>query len=71
MDPATAQDLVDWRRPTNQKQVEEILGLWNVDQRFIPNNAQIVRSIMNLLKGNMKHVVFAESQEAVFHKVVI
>lgn len=50
MDPAKAQDVVDWPRPTNQKQVEEILGLWNVYRPFISNDAQIVGPIMDLLK---------------------
>jgi hypothetical protein len=29
MDQAKAQDIVDWPRPTNQKEVQQLLGLWN------------------------------------------
>jgi hypothetical protein len=71
MDPAHAQDIVDWPRPTKQKEVQQILGLWNFYRRFIPNYAQIVAPITDLLKGNGKDFQFREAQEAAFLKVVI
>jgi len=37
MDPAKAQDTVDWLRPKNQQEVQQILGLWNFYRRFIMN----------------------------------
>jgi hypothetical protein len=71
MNPAKAQDIVDWRRPKNQKEVHQILGLWNFYRRFIPQYAHIVAPITDLLKGNGKDFQFKEAQEAVFLKIVI
>jgi hypothetical protein len=71
MDPAKAQDIVNWPRPTNQKEVQQILGLWNFYRRFIPGYAQIVAPITDLLKGNGKDFQFREAQEAAFLKVVV
>jgi len=71
MDPAKAQDIVNWPRPTNQKEVQQILGLWNFYRRFISNYAQIVAPISDLLKGDGKNFVFGEAQEAAFLKITI
>jgi hypothetical protein len=58
MDPMKAEDIVNWPRPKNQKQVQQMLGLWNFYRRFIPNYAGIVAPITDLLKGNGKNFVF-------------
>ena len=71
MDPAKAQDIVDWPRPTNLNEVKQILGLWQFYGRFIPSYAQIVASIRDLFKGNGKYSSFAEAQEAAFLKIVV
>jgi len=71
MDPEKAKNIVDWPRPTNQKEVQQILGLWNLYRRFIPNYAQIVAPISDLLKGNGKNFEFGEAQEAAFLKIMI
>jgi len=71
MDPAKAQDIVDWPRPKNQKEVQQVLGLWNLYGRFIPNYAQIVAPITDLLRGNSKEFNFGEAQEASFLKIVV
>jgi len=71
MDPAKAQDIVDWPKPKNQKEVQQILELWNFYRRFIPNYAQIVAPITDLLRGDGKNFHFAEAQEAAFHKIVV
>jgi hypothetical protein len=71
MDPAKAQDIVDWPRPTNQKDVQQILGLWNFYRRFIPNYAQIVAPITDLLQGNGKGFCFGDAQETAFLKIVV
>jgi len=71
MDPAKAQDIVNWPRPTNQKEVQQILGRWNFYRRFIPNYAQIVAPISDLLRGDGKNFVFGEAQKAAFLKITI
>jgi len=71
MDPAKAQDIVDWPRLTNQKEVQPRLGLWNFYRRFIPNYAQIVVPITDIVMGNGKDLCFGEAQEAAFLKIVI
>ena len=71
MDPANAQDIVDWPRSKNQKEVQQILGLWNFYSRFIPNYAQIVAPITDLLRGDGKNFNFGEAQEAAFFKIVV
>jgi len=71
MDPAKAQDIVDWPRPKNQKEVQQILRLWNFYRRFIPNYAQIVAPITHLLRGDGKSFHFSEAQETAFLKIVI
>lgn len=35
MDPKKAHTIVDWLRPSNQKDVQQLLGLWNLYGRFI------------------------------------
>jgi hypothetical protein len=62
---------VDWPRPTNQKEVQQILGLWNFYRRFIPNYVQILAPITDLLKGNGKDFSFGEVQEAAILKIVV
>jgi len=71
VDPAKAQDIVDWPRPKNQKEVQQILGLWNFYRRFIPNCAQIVAPIAGLLKGNGKDFTFGDTQETAVLKIVV
>jgi hypothetical protein len=51
MDPEKAKDIVNWPHPTNQKEVQQLLGLWNFYRRFISNYAGIVAPITDLLKG--------------------
>jgi len=71
MDAEKPKDIVDWPRPMNQKEVQQILGLWNFYRRLIPNYAQIVAPISDLLRGNGKDSIFGEAQEAAFLKVTI
>jgi len=71
MDPVKAQDIVNWPRPKNQKEVQQILGLWNFYRRFIPNYAQIVAPITDLLRGDGKSFKFTEAQEAAFLRIVV
>jgi hypothetical protein len=51
--------------------VQQILQLWNVYRRFIPNYAYIVVPITNLLTGNRIDLKFGEAQDAVFLKMTI
>jgi hypothetical protein len=71
MDPAKAQDIADGPIPTNRKEVQQILGLWNFYRRFIPNYAQIVAPLTDLLKGNGKDFSFGNAQEADFLKILV
>jgi len=64
MDSANAQDIVDWPRPTNQKEVQQILGLWNCYRGFIPNYAQIVAPITDHLNRSGKVFKCGELQQA-------
>jgi hypothetical protein len=70
-DPKKAEDIVNWPRPTNQKEVQQLLGLWNFYRRFIPNYAGIVAPITDLLRGNGKDFVFGDTQEAAFLKITV
>jgi len=71
MHPKKAEDIENWPRPTNQKEVQQILELWNIYRRFIPNYAHMVAPITELLNGNGKDFVFGEAQEAAFLKITI
>jgi hypothetical protein len=71
MDPDKAQAIVDWPALKNQKEVQQILGLWNFYRKFIRNYAQIVSPITDLLKGDGKTFLFGEAQEAAFLKIKI
>jgi len=71
MDPAQAQAIIDWPGPKSQKQVQQLLGLWDIYQRFIPSYASIVAPITDLLRGNGKEFVFGEAQEAAFLTITI
>lgn len=71
MDPAKAQAIVDWPRPKNPKEVQQLLGLWNFYRRFIPSYTSIVAPIRDLLRGNGKEFEFGEAQEAAFLKITI
>jgi len=69
--PAKTQDNVDWPRPNNRKEVQRILGSWNLYRIFIPNYAQIVAPNTDLLKRNGNNFHFGEAQETAFLKIVI
>jgi hypothetical protein len=71
MDPEKAKDIVNWPHPTNQKEVQQFLGLWNFYRRFIPNYAGIVAPITDLLRGDGKNFNFGESQQVAFLKITI
>jgi hypothetical protein len=71
MDRKKAEDIVNWPRPTNQQEVEQILELWNFYRRFTPNYAQIVTPISDLVSGTGKDFVFGEVQKAAFLKITI
>jgi len=71
MDPEKAKSIVDWPRPTNRKEVQQILGLWNFYRRFIPGYAEIVSPITDLLRGTETTFQWGKAQEAAFLKIVI
>jgi len=71
MDPEKAKSIVNWPRPTNKKEVQQILGLWNFYRRFIPGYAEIVSPITDLLKGTEIAFQWGKAHEAAFLKIVI
>jgi hypothetical protein len=71
LDPKKAEDIVNWPFPTNQKEVEQLLGLWNFYRSFIPNYESIVPHISDQLQSNGKDFVFGDAQEAAFLKITI
>jgi len=50
MDPEKIKSIVDQPQPMSQKEVQQILGLWNFDKRFIPSYTAIVAAITGLLR---------------------
>jgi len=70
MDPEKARAIVDWPRPTSRKEVQQLLGLWNLYRRFIHNFSAIVSSITNLLRQDFKFE-WGEAQEAAFINITI
>ena len=70
-DPSKAKAIVDWPRPTSVKEVQQLLGLWNFYQRFVPGYAAIVAPITDLLRGKTKEIHWKEAQEKAFLKITI
>jgi len=56
MDPDKAKVIVTWPQPTNNKEVQQLLGLWNFYQRFVPGYAAIVSPITDFLRGKEKDI---------------
>jgi len=56
IDPEKSKAIVDWPRPTNQKEVQQLLGLWNFYQRFVSGYAVLVSPITDLLRGSEKKI---------------
>jgi len=50
MEPEKNRAIVDWPRPTDRKEVQQLLGLWNFYRRFIHYFSGIVSPIMDLLR---------------------
>jgi hypothetical protein len=71
MDPNKDKAIVDWSRPTNVKELQQLLGVWNFYQRFISLYAAIVAPITDLLRGKSKEIVWGDPQEAAFLKIMI
>jgi len=71
MVPDKARAIVDWPQPTTQMEVQQLLDLWNVYQRFVPGYVGIVTSITNVLKGNNETINWGDSQEAAFLEITV
>lgn len=70
MDPEKAKAIVDWPRPTNRTEVQQMLGLGNFYRRFIRNFSGILAPITDLLRGDTKFK-WGDVQEAAFLKITI
>jgi hypothetical protein len=71
MDSENDKAIVDGPRPTNVKEVKQLLEFWNLYRRFVPGYAAIVAPITDVLRGKAKDIKWAESQEAAFLKITI
>jgi hypothetical protein len=70
MDSEKARGIVDCPRPLSRKEVQQLLGLWNLYRRFINNFSAIVSPISDLLRQDTKFE-WREAQEAAFLKMRI
>jgi len=71
IDPDKAKAIVNWPQPTNTKEVQQWLGLWNFYRRFVPGYAVIVTPITDLLTEITKEIIWGDTQEATFLKITI
>jgi hypothetical protein len=71
MDLDKAKAIVQWPRPTNVKEVQQLLRLCNFYRRLVPGYAAIVVPITDLLRGKTKDINWADAQEAAFLKIPI
>ena len=71
MDREKAKSILDWPRPTNKKEVRQILELWNFYRRFVPGYAEIVSPITDVLRRLKTTIEWGKSQEAAVLKIVV
>jgi len=71
MDPDKAKAIVDWPRPTSQKDGQQLLGLWNFWRTFVPAVSAIISPISDLLRGDKKLFHWGEAHEVAFLKIMI
>ena len=62
---AKVQAIVDLPTPTTKRQLMRLLGMSGFYRRFVPNFADVVAPLTNLLKKNVKFVWTPECQSAV------
>lgn len=60
----TVQALIDFPRPTSQKQIRSYLGLAGYYRRFIPHFADVAASLNKLLKKGVKFAWTEETEKA-------
>jgi hypothetical protein len=71
MDLDKVKIIVDWPRPTNIKEVQQLLGLWNLYRRFVPGYVAIVSPITDLLRGKGNDIIWNKAQEVAFLKTTV
>jgi hypothetical protein len=71
MDPDKAKAIVTWPWPTNKKEVQQLLDIWNFYRRLVPGYTTIVSPITDCLRGKDKDISSNEAQEAAFLKITI
>nr|CDS35258.1 gag pol polyprotein [Hymenolepis microstoma] len=60
---------MDYLSPQSVKSLRRFLGVVNYYGRSIPNRAQVLQSLTDLLKGNPKHFKMASEAESAFSSV--
>lgn len=71
MNPDKANAIVDWPRPSNVKEVQQLLGLWNFYRRLIPGYAAIVPPNTDILRSKSKEITSGDAQEAAFLNITV
>ena len=64
--PKKTQSIVDQPVPQSVKSLRRFLGMVNYYRRFIPNCAQLLHPLTDLLKGNPRHFAMTPEAEAAF-----
>lgn len=68
-DPEKISKILDWKLPTNQKEIKQFLGLSGYYRRFIKDYAKIVKPMTKFLKKDETVNVNDESYKAAFSKL--
>jgi hypothetical protein len=53
MDPSRVKTVVEWKQPTNVKDVQSFLGFTNFYQRFIKDYSKVALPLMELTKKSL------------------
>ena len=67
--PDKVQAIIDYPEPTSRTQLRRFDGLVNYYRRFIPQCAQLMAPLTNLLRGNSKRLKFNDEAAAAFKRL--
>jgi len=71
MDPDKSKAIVNRPRSTSQKEVQQILGLWNYYRSFVQSYATIGAPISDQLRRDWNNFHLGEAHEAAFLRITI